>query len=297
MGTIVTEKPDSRSIKAGPKGASAVYKYDIKGAMGTAQAFSSLLRAAPQSVIVHGYTCADAEYTCDPVHTPDHYNTSLYRATVSYKSAESANNQEEGPQEPTDDTQVTFDIASTEDVVLYSPNQLSYDKNGKTKKKFTAINKHHANLPPEGYNINTPVGAITAKTVLNGKLVDVDWFRDRLDQVWTLNSASWNNFPKKSVMLTGISAQDRTDNNWDITYSFEYRPTRAGATFDTGTPGESITVPSSGGWQILWLEYSKTVVSDDDDETEDEVSREVKRVHISDIYTTSDFDSLGMVGI
>ena len=289
----VIERPESRKLRISQKSASADYSYGIIGPVSTDGALAQLVAAAPNFVMVGAFLCGSPEYSVDPVHNPEESGKSLYSGTVSYKTSDKSDNEEEEPKEPEDLTTFTFDFTTLEDVKLYSDDIESYDKDGKTTKKYTAINKHHPDLPPEGISYNVPIATFTAKTVIPNWQADQDWFKDRLDQVWTTNQAVFMSFPKQSVMFTGMNGTHRTDGHWDISYSFEYRPDKTGATFDAGG-GNEIVVPDTNGWAQLSLEYSKHVKSDDDEKTKDQVWREIQRVHVIEVYETSDFDDLGM---
>jgi hypothetical protein len=104
--------------------------------------------------------------------------------------------------------------------------------------------------------------------------------------------------PAKSVAFTGMEGSARVDGNWDITYNFEHRPDNDGQSIKTkkadGTE-QIITVPATDGWDYVWAGWDKFAKADGE---ANETTRVIKAVHVvKDMYETSDFNSLGMVGV
>ena len=112
-----------------------------------------------------------------------------------------------------------------------------------------------------------------------------------MDMVWTLNSDPFLNMPAKCVALTGISGEFRSSGFWHIEYSFEYRPIQKGGPVPS-RDGLNINIPDLPGWAYIWAEFTTIKRDNDNDpDTPPEVKRIVNRVHVAEIYDTSDFNT------
>lgn len=262
-------------------------------------ALTALVNYVAPSVIVGDRICILPEFEVSPEFSDP--QRTLHTGTVVWNTADKADGgsgSEDEPKEPEDNTSFTFSFSSISDVKLRSP-QSSLPKEIKAGGGAVAstdyeINRQHPEMPPEGIEYNKPIVTITAKTVVSGYVASNQWFKDRLDQVWTLNQSTWRSLPPKSVAFTGLEGSRRKDGNWDVTYSFEYRPDNAGEVITSGE--DTFNVPKTTGWQYIWAEYTK-VSQEQGDDGEDLVRRNIKKIHINDIYETSDFNQLGMVGV
>lgn len=295
---IIREQPTSGKIQFDDKSASADFSFYLTGYSSTWTALDALISYAPLVQVVRNKLLAYPQYDVQPVITVD-ATSSQYTGTVTYTTSDQTNNEEEP--DTGDDASFSFGFSTLTDVKLTTTSQQTYHNNTgvPTQNKETAINRHHPELPPEGVEYLTPIATMTGKCVIPAAVATNLWFRYRLEQVYTLNNAIFRGLPINSVMFTGMTGSRRTDGNWDITYNFEFRPDKAGTTFGHVTSETGITIPSTGGWQLLWLEYADIKVTDIPQTEDDEGKsyRQVSKVHVADIYGTSNFAALGMVGV
>ena len=288
----VKETQKSRKLNYSADSASTSRVYNCVDYTDSQAALAALTAVVPATITVGNYLCVLPEYEIMPV--LDDPSRTIFKATVTWKTPEQSSGAGDEPKEPADDTSFTFSFSSIQDVKLYSGSQTTYTTAGSATGVEDGINRQHPDAMPGGVEINKPIVTFDAKTVISGATATNAWFKDRLDQVWTLNNATFRSLPARSVAFTGLSGSRRTDGNWDITYSFEYRPDNDGQTFNTKTDGtgETITTSSSGGWDYVWSAWDK--LSTDAGKTE----RVIRAVHVADdIYPTSDFSLLGMVGV
>lgn len=288
----ITEMQKSRKMSYSSESASTTRNYNLVDFTDTIDALAALTSYVPPTVQVGQYICTQPEFDIDPDFSdPDR---TMFTGTVKWKTADKGGSDAADPQEPEDNTSFSFSFSSIEDVKLYSAAGQTFTPEGTGTFK-SAINQQHSDAMPEGMAVNKAIVTITAKTVISANVASNQWFKDRLDQVWTLNQSEWRSLPARSVAFTGLEGSLRSDGNWDITYSFEYRPDNPGQTFETndsdGTP-KSITTPSTGGWDYVWASWDKYTVDDD------KTRRVINSVSVvQDVYPTSDFDALGMVGV
>lgn len=294
----IKETQSSRKLNWESESASTSREFHLVDYVDSQAALTALSNFVPQTILVGNYICATPSYTITPV--LDDPERTIFKGVVSWKSPDSDSGGGEDPQEPEDDTSFSFSFASIEDVKLYSSSQTSYtnDKPPSTTLE-KGINRQHSDAMPEGMAVNKAIVTITAKTVIAGNVATNDWFKDRLDQVWTLNQSTWRSLPPRSVAFTGLQGDFRSDGNWNITYNFEYRPDNPGQTFETskdGTP-QNITTPATRGWDYVWASWDKFSVEDAEAGGK-KTERVIRAVHVvNDVYPTSDFGQLGMVGV
>ena len=294
----IIETQSSRKLSFEADKASTSREYLLVDYTHSQAALAALTSYVPATIQVGNYICVLPKFKVSPM--LDDPERTVFKGTVSWATPESSDSGGEDPQEPEDDTSFSFSFASMEDVKLYSNQQVTY-RPGKPASASveSGINKQHVDAMPEGMSINKAIVTITAKTVIAGNVASNQWFKDRLDQVWTLNASTWRSLPARSVAFTGLQGEARSDGNWNITYNFEYRPDNAGQTFATESDGkpQTITTPATRGWDYVWAAWDKFSVSDGD-EGEKKTERVIKSVNIvQDVYPTSDFGQLGMIGV
>ncbi len=298
MGAI-TEKQESRSLSHSAESASHTRVYNLIDYQDAQEALVALNNFIPPTVIVGNFLCILPEFDVSPDFSdPDR---TLHTGTVTWNTADQADGgsgSEDDPKEPEDNTSFSFSFSAMSDMKLRSPANSTPrlvigDK--VTSTDDYEINRQHPELPPEGVEFNKAIVTISAKTVIHSNTASNEWFKDRLNQVWTLNNSSWRSLPAKSVAFTGLEGSRRKDGHWDVTYSFEYRPDNAGEDIKNGD--QTFKVPATSGWQYIWAEYSKLDQTTDEEDNQPIVKRNIKKIHINDIYETSDFYALGMVGV
>lgn len=295
----IKESQSSRKLSYEAEKASTSREYHLVDYADSQAALSALVGYVPQSIVVGNYICVLPKFSISPV--LDDPERTVFKGSVSWESPSADSGGGDEPQEPEDDTSFSFSFASMEDVKLYSDNQKTYLPGKPPEANVeSGINKQHVDAMPEGMAINKAIVTITAKTVISGNVATNQWFKDRLDQVWTLNESTWRSLPPRSVAFTGLQGDYRSDGNWNITYNFEYRPDNAGYAWETqdseGTP-QTINTPATRGWDYVWAAWDKFSV-EDGEEGEKKTRRVIKSVNIvEDVYPTSDFTQLGMVGV
>ena len=286
----ITEDQKSRSLSHSVDSASATRIYNLVDYVDTDAALNALSNYIPVTLLVGNTIVSSPSYAIAPSFSDP--NRTLFVGTVTWKSPEKS--EAGAPEQPEDDTSFSFSFSSISDVKLYSDEMASYVASGEPNPNVTGINQQHSDAMPEGVEINKAIVTIEAKTVISRYTASNAWFKDRLDQVWTLNQSTWRSLPARSVAFTGLSGSLRTDGNWDITYSFEYRPDNSGQTFQTESGGTAatITTPDTRGWDYVWSAWDKLALDDN------KTKRVIRSVNIvPDVYPTSDFNQLGMIGV
>lgn len=295
-----TEEPRSRSIKMGPTSGSRTDRYFGRGFTDSDEAYIELVLTAPAFVVSGKRILGGPEYSVEPVVNPTDPNVSVYAGSVTYKTPDLQQpTQQQEPQVPGDPSRFTFDFSSIEDVRTEAIEQTTYfpdDLGGTNRPNWTkAINQQHPELPPEGVQVNKPIANFTVNTVLHSSVADAAWWKEQMDQVWTLNEAEFRTLPPKCVALTGIGGELRSDGFFHVQYNFEYRPMQPAAVLE-GTGNEFINIPELPGWTYLWAQYKTFETVNDADPTKPpETRRVLSKVHVADIYPTSDFNKLAVI--
>ena len=302
----VTEMQTSRVMTLSAKSASTTRNYHCFDYVDSSDALLAVVNYVPPTIVVGNFLTVLPEYTVTPVFSDP--QKTYYSVDVTWNTADQAEGGSEDeeatdPKEPEDLTSFSFQFSAIEDVKVSTVDCTTYSsaKTGGQKGKMNGINKLSDESEPQGVSYNRPIITISAKTVIHKNTASNEWFKDRFAQVWTLNENVWRSLPAKSVAFTGLSGSHRTDGHWDITYSFEHRPDTAGETFKFFSKkyGDSIqTIPSQDGWDYLWAQHSTIKIENDVDSDQDVTKRELNAVHVvHDLYKTSDFNNLGMVGV
>jgi hypothetical protein len=278
--------------------ASTSRTYHLQDFTDSSNALAALISYVPVSIYVANYLCVLPEFDITPVFSdPAH---TLFEGTVTWNTPDKADggkDSDDEPKEPEDNTSFSFGFSALSDIKLH----VTGDTKSVGVKGFSqtgmeyAINRQHPELQPEGVAYNRAIVTMTGKTVVSTHQATNEWFKDRLDQVWTLNQSEWRSLPAKSVAFTGMNGTRRKDGHWDITYNFEYRPLIDG--YNIEQDAGNIPIPQQTGWQYLWAEYTKQTQTTDQEDNTAIVRREIKFVHIQDLYDTSNFSNLGMVGV
>ncbi len=303
----ITEHQESRTLTFNAKSGSTTRKYRAFDYVDSQDALQAVVNYAPSTVVVGSYLCVLPEFTVTPVFSdPD---STYYNCDVTWNTADQAagGGGDEGestdPKEPEDNTSFSFQFTSLEDVKVATTDCTTYSskKLGGQKGQTNGINKLSPESEPQGVSYNRPIITISAKTVISGTKATNQWFKDRFAQVWTLNDSEWRSLPAKSVAFTGMSGSYRSDGNWDITYNFEHRPDTVGETFKFHSKkyGDSTqTLPSIDGWDYLWAEHTTVTLENNVNDDLNTTVRNLNKVHVvHDLYKTSDFDDLDMVGV
>jgi len=302
----ITEMQESRSITYNSKSASETRKYHCFDYTESSDALAAVIAYAPQRTIVGHYQCVLPEFTVTPVFSDPqktYYSVDVVWNTPDQAEGGSGSGEDATePKEPEDETSFSFQFTSITDVKVNTNNCTTYTAskiNGKTGVTDT-INQLSPESEPQGVEYNRPIITITAKTVIHRNMATNVWFKNRFAQIWTLNEETWRGLPANSVAFSGMNGTHRSDGHWDITYTFEHRPDTAGEVFkmyNDLSGAATVQVQSLDGWDYIWAQHMTTTIDNDvnDDRT---TQRKLSAVHIvHDIYKTSDFSTLGMVGV
>ena len=323
----IQEDQKSRIVNYNAKNASTTRTYHLFDYVDSQDALAALTSYVPSDILVGNYLCVLPEFTITPVFSdPEH---TLYQGMVAWKTADIAKGGSEGggdapkdPQKPEDPTSLSVSFTGLSEVIQNSNGIIENNvivRNGtrivppagqNTASLSEYINQQHSELAPEGVEVNRPIITITAKTVIPWTTATPTWFKNLYAQVWTTNDAVWNTLEKNCVMLTGVNADQRSDDHWDVTYTFEYRPPRKQETFryfqkdNTGKYSAPATMilPDYTGWEVLDARYEDLVVRQrvtvgEGQAGGDEATRNLTSVMLHHVYGESDFSQLGMVGV
>ncbi len=304
----IEEQQESRTMKYSAKSASTSRMYHMFDYPDSQDAIIALSNFIPTDVTVGNAICISPEYDITPVFSDP--EKTLYEATVTWKTPDissggggggGSTNTAKDPQKPEDNTSLTISFGTRTEVM-----QNSISSDGKYYSGIWldlpagpgGINRQHPELAPEGTEVNVPSVIITAKSVIGKNIASVSWQKDRYDQLWTTNLHEWNGLPFETVMFTGMEMSQRSDDNWDLTYTFEYRPHPGFQPFEYWTPEgrESISL-NRAPWDIVDVRYNEVVKTIDDGSGFEQTVRSPDIIALHRIYEYSDFSLLGMVGI
>lgn len=295
------EQQTSRVIQYSAGTASTTREYHMHDYTESNDALLALASFVPDTILVGDLFCVMPEYEITPVFSDP--QKTLYVGNVTWKTPDQSEGSDEtatDPKEPEDESTFSFSFSSLSDVKTHSMDQDTYSTGWVGAKDGVeyGINRQNPELQPEGIEYNKPIVTMTCKVVIAENVATNEWFKDRLDQVWTRNDTKFKSLPIGSVMFTGLEGSQRTDGNWDLTYSFEYRPANPDQVSFPAGEGKLITVDGTEGWDYLWAEYTKFEQKTDLDDDEPSVKRIIKRIHVTkDLYGKSDFSKLGINGV
>lgn len=105
----------------------------------------------------------------------------------------------------------------------------------------------------EGTDINQRTGSFSVDVLIDEATATNAWFKARLEQVWTFNNATFRSWPAGSVALTGMQSRQRSDGNWDISYSFQIFPNETGVS-EIGGVALGTTINLKGS-QYKWVMF------------------------------------------
>lgn len=314
MAAYIEEKQDSRVMNWNSKSASTSRTYHLFDYADTQDAILALGAYVPTDIQVATYLCSQPEYEVTPIFSDP--EKTLYEGKVTWKTPDissggsgggGSSNTAKDPQEPEDDTSLTISFGTTSELIQYGLNNRNYRLSDGTWSEFignnAGINRQNDLLPPEGMEINKPTAIITAKSVISKAVATPEWQRARFNQLWTTNDANWNGLEKNHVMFTGVEMSQRSDDNWDLTYTFEYKsPVGNGEGVeyfeyytDSGTSQVAIT--RNNPWQVIDARYDEVKETIDDGSGYEKTVRNLNGVIVHTIYYESSFSKLGMVGV
>ena len=312
----IEEQQESRTMQYSQKSASTTRLYHMFDYPDSQDAIVALSNYRPENILVGNAWCGAPEYDITPVFSdPDR---TLYEAKVTWKTPDisaggggggGSTNTAKDPQAPEDKTSLTISFGTTTEVLQNSSSARLYYQLESGEWTSTGllqgggINRQHPELPPEGTNINVPTVIITAKSVIAKTVGSPSWQEARFKQLWTTNNAEWNGLKKNHVMFTGMEMSQRSDDDWDLTYTFEYKKSTGDDDGDelfeyyTESGTEWLYVNRKNPWMIVDARYTQTQKTISDQSVYNQTVRNLDRVALHNVYYQSDFRALGMVGI
>lgn len=308
------------------KSATTSRTYNMFDYPDTQDAILALGAYVPTDVPVATYLCVQPEYEVTPIFSdPDR---TLYEGKVTWKTPDisaggggggGSTNTAKDPQEPEDPTSLTVSFTTMTDVVqqsLTARRHYYWDTDNWVDRGLQPtpayINQQNDMLPPEGVEINKPIVLITAKTVIASTKCTPAWQEDKFNRLWTTNQYRWNGLRENHVMFTGLELSQRSDNNWDVTYSLEYRPPNdlklaSGVTLENHVlfsyykekewEVQEIPLYIDNPWMVIDARFTQIKQTIDDGSGYEKTVRDVNQVIAHNVYGESDFSKLDMVGI
>ncbi|MDB4442127.1 hypothetical protein N9219_01755 [bacterium] len=311
----IEEQQESRTMQYSQKSASTTRLYHMFDYPDSQDAIVALSNYRPDTILVGNAWCGAPEYDITPVFSdPDR---TLYEAKVTWKTPDisaggggggGSTNTAKDPQAPEDKTSLTISFGTTTEVLQNSISSGQYMKVNGNWLSLTwfspqGINRQHPELPPEGTNVNVPTVIITAKSVIAKTVGSAAWQRARFNQLWTTNNAEWNGLEANHVMFTGMEMSQRSDDDWDLTYTFEYKKSTGDDAgneyfeYYTEAGRAEVAIKRGNPWMIIDARYTQTQKTINDQSGYDQTVRNLDDVYTHNLYHESDFSKLGMVGI
>jgi len=134
----------------------------------------------------------------------------------------------------------------------------------------------------EGVDVVVPVYNWTETYYLDDAYVTSGYRRALRDLTGEVNSAGFRGFAAGEVLFRGARGARRSDEDWEITFSFAASENKYGQSVG------SITGIEKGGWEYLWVFY------DDQGESEGSVVPQPTAVYVERVYESGDFYRLGI---
>ena len=235
----ILEDHKSREVELNSNGGSATYMYTLKGYADEDAAMTAMLNYAPSTVTVGGLALITESSRINPIVIGDDANTTIFKGVMRYGSPELTNlttpQADENALLSGEFTARTSDILFAKDSI-----HVEWDESSKNWREYepisvqpptaavqwigNAINKYSKYRPVLGTQRNIPASTFSLTTIVPPEVATNDWFKSRMNQVWTLNATTFRSLPPRTVALTNMGYQQRADGSWEVTYSFEYRP-------------------------------------------------------------------------
>jgi hypothetical protein len=149
-----------------------------------------------------------------------------YSATVSYRHA-GRDEQEKQELINVGDERVSADFAGQTLHVTTAVSQTKYPASARDVGRGVNVLDDGT---VEGTDINQRTGSFSVDVLIDEATGTNAWFKARFEQVWTFNNGTFRSWPAGSVALTGMQSRQRSDGNWDVSYSFQIFPNETGVT-------------------------------------------------------------------
>lgn len=155
--------------------------------------------------------------------------------------------------QPSGSFTLAFDISGQSQKITASRSTTnSYVAAGKVKPNFKQAINVGQDGTIDGTEILVPFFTYTMTRTFRQEDVDQAYVLILAQIVGSVNNATYQGFSIGELLLTRVSGQQRSDNNWDITFSF------AVSRNATGLVIGDITGIVKAGWDYLWVYYEET---------------------------------------
>ncbi len=276
----IIEQPKSGRLKAAGKGSTAELVYQLRGQATSNDALNLVIATAPASVIVDGFVLAAIpEIDVDPTD-----GLGGYSARVHYKhsSQDSKNDAQDQQLNEVDDERTRFTFGSESQHITVAKTQRKYGANSRDVGKVIGARADKAE-EPDGMDRDFPLSRIVVTRLYDPATVTNAWLKDRLDQLLTVNDAPWRSLPAESVRLASIEGDQRSDDLWELTFTFEYRENETNIDV-----GDGVVITDKKGWEYAW-----TMKVPQNDGNGKKIPK-TEGGYVAVIYDKSDFTQLGV---
>lgn len=237
--------------------------------------------------LLKGLAPASATVDTIPLEAPPKWQIAsvdrgVYKGTVDYKHA---GRDEQQKQELINigDERVASDFQGQSIHVTTAKSQTRYGTSSINTRR--AVNAKYDGTV-DGVDINDRTGSFQVDVLVDEATVTNAWLKARYLQVWTFNNATFRSWPAGSVALTGMTTRQRSDGNWDISYSFQIFPGETVTDIGGISTGGSVTLKGS---DYKWLMYRPKL-----DTGTTTVEPEAIGAYVAKLYDETDFADLGI---
>lgn len=345
----IIEQPNSGVIDVTRNSSTITYKYKLTGYVSETAAWNALAAYAPSTATVDGVDLTRDKVSIQPITATGNTGNlshSIYTGTVTL-SRPSNSGATKPEDEAANDSEAIFETEfnTREGELFYAFDQINVqwnndwyagnphwqthefgdtqtangvDEPAKPKWLGNAIGKSDSTSAVKGVSVQAPTATFTLKVLKDPTNVSNNWFKDRMNQLYTLNSATFRSLEPRSVALVGMRSAQLLSGMWSIDYTFEYRPFienyRLSRNYDNGTTEEArfyypqntdgttdTTSPLYNGttnsfrmsaWDYLWVRTTDKTIDKDEDTNLDIYTTQLTGFSISQVYKSSNFTNL-----
>lgn len=222
-------------------------QYVVRNATDDADAINTVIATAPSQYNNIPMSNVEVEELA--------FHLGLFLCTAVYSSESS-----EKPE--TDDIDISFDVALTTQHITQSISTVNRYVN--ESNPFMAVDEtvggrigtDHKNKNPEGVDIRVPVGSFQITWYAPTASITSAYRKTLMETVGKVNNTAFYGHAAGEVLFVGASGRSRTEDDWEITYTFEVNPNRTDVKIAEGTDNE-INVDEVDGWDVLWVHYEE----------------------------------------
>lgn len=265
-------------------GRSATREYQITQVTSDDEARSAMLAAAPSTVIIGGipYTRDNAQSGVDEIHTQSADGTSIssgiWFGGVTWQRPGATGIQ------PSGSFSLSFDISGQSVRITHSRETVSiWDTPGRIGPDFAGAINAREDGTIEGVDILVPFFSYTLTRTYAASDISGAWVLTAARIVGSVNVSSYHGFEAGELLLTRVSGQQRSDGEWDITFSF------AVSFNETDLRVGDITGIVKDGWDYLWVYYEET-----EDTARSRTNKKPISAFVERVYRRTNYSALGI---